>query len=99
MTYVKQYSCARCSKPCSRKGGHCAACNALIPARERSREYGAFQLKQSHLVTGKGNSPAYDLTAPTISPETAHRAALTVAEHVPASEVRGVLEMLGLEAA
>lgn len=42
--------------------------------------------------------PATDTTRTVIDPDTAHAAALTVAEHVPPGEVRDVLRTLGLNA-
>jgi hypothetical protein len=86
--------CADCGKECS--GVRCADCHRRIPARDRSGDYGKFQLHASHLTTqpdalGWTDRPRVDVTS-----DVARSAALTTAEHVPAAEVAPVLAQLGI---
>lgn len=80
--------CADCGKPCT--GTRCRPCNAKIPARERSGDYGKFELHPSHLITGP--TP----TGHVMDDEAARAAVALVVRRVPPAEVDGVLAMLGL---
>lgn len=62
-----------------------------VPAREKT-PFGDFELKASHLKTSK----AHYIPATTTSPPIARAAAVTIADRVPMTEVREMLEMLGL---
>lgn len=74
------------------------------PARERSGEFGRFQMRRSHLITSipgaTGMSEIYTTSPAALDTEAATRAARTVAAHSrDADECREFLAMLGIEVA
>lgn len=86
--------CADCGKTCS--GVRCSDCFRRIPARDRSGDYGKFQMHASHLLTQTDALGWVDQPKVNVTPDVARSAALTVAERVPAAEVAPILTMLGL---
>ena len=93
-----------CAGGCGRmtRGTRCRTCHAHIPARERSGQYGRFQLRPTHLITSipgaTGIGGAYTTSPSGLDPATATRAARTVAAHSrDADECREFLAMLGIE--
>lgn len=97
--------CSACHRRRSRAGtlGEVPLAPDTRPARERSGQYGRFQLRRSHLITSipgtTGMSDVYTTAGTGLDAATTSRAALTVAAHSrDVDECREFLAMLGIEA-